>query len=231
LRSRPSLFLTVLLIGYLLFWAGMAISPTDRATWTVVNILPLLLIGVLVGTHRWLPLSRPSYLLIAVFLTLHTIGAHYTYAKVPIGLWLEQVLNLHRNHFDRIVHFSFGLLMTYPTRELFIHLFHVRGLLLQYLALITPLGLSGFWEILESWFARVVRPELGQAALGSQGDIWDAQKDMAAALYGSIVCLALIVLADAWRRRSRSSSAEVAVESSLADSSLAGSDFASTPGS
>jgi putative membrane protein len=230
LGSRPPLFLVVLLSCYLAFAAYMAIAPTDRSTWVVVNILPALLVGVLVATHQKLPLSRLSYVMIIAFLTLHTIGAHYTYAKVPFGFWVEGALNLHRNHFDRIVHFSFGFLMTYPLRELFMEIFRIRGVLLYYLAIITPLGLSGFWEILESWFARAVRPELGQAALGSQGDIWDAQKDMAAAFYGSLACLALIVLADAWRRRTVASETFAASDASLAEPALPESDLASSPG-
>jgi putative membrane protein len=218
--TRTPFSLVALLVCYLLFSAWMAISPTDRPTWMVVNVLPFLLVGVLVGTYRLLALSRLSYFLITGFLTLHTIGAHYTYAQVPFGFWLEPILDVNRNHFDRIVHFSFGLLITFPVRELFIRLFDVRGMLLHYLAVITPLGLSGFWEILESWFARAVRPELGQAALGSQGDIWDAQNDMAAAFYGSLVCLTAIVLAEAWDRRSRIETEDLLAEAGLNDPDL-----------
>jgi putative membrane protein len=217
---RPPRTLTAVLICYLLFSAWMAISPTDRPTWAVVNVLPFLLVGVLIATYRLLQLSQVSYCLIAAFLTLHTIGAHYTYAQVPFGFWLEPILDVNRNHFDRIVHFSFGLLITFPVRELFIRLFEVRGLLLHYLAIITPLGLSGFWEILESWFARAVRPELGQAALGSQGDVWDAQKDMAAAFYGSLVCLTVVVVVDAWRRRSRMQADDLLADADLDDPDL-----------
>jgi putative membrane protein len=166
MRTRPPIFLLALLLWYVAFSLVMAIGPTDRQTWMVVNVLPLVLVALLIGTYRRLPFSHLSYFLVTVYLTLHTIGAHYTYAKVPLGFWLEHVMDMDRNHFDRIVHFSFGLLMTYPTRELFVRLFKVHGLLANYLTVITPLGLSGLWEIIESWFARTVRPELGQAALG-----------------------------------------------------------------
>jgi putative membrane protein len=105
-------------------------------------------------------------------------------------------------------------------RELFMRIFDVRGMLLHYLAVITPLGLSGFWEILESWFARAVRPELGQAALGTQGDIWDAQKDMTAAFYGSLICLTAIVLHEAWCRRGQVTSDMLMVESDMTDPDL-----------
>ena len=93
---------------------------------------------------------------------------------------------MNRNHFDRVVHFSFGFLLAYPMEELFRVGAGVRGWLLYYLPIITVLGLSGFWEIIESWVASAVHPELGIAYLGSQGDIWDAQKDIAVALYGRI---------------------------------------------
>jgi putative membrane protein len=221
MHTRAPFFLIALLLWYISFSLIMAIAPTDRATWMVVNILPLALVALLIATYRRFPFSHLSYLLITVYLTLHTIGAHYTYAKVPLGLWLEHVMDMDRNHFDRIVHFSFGLLMTYPTRELFVRLFDVRALLANYLTLITPLGLSGLWEIIESWFARAVRPELGQAALGSQGDIWDAQKDMAAAVYGSIVCLSLILLAQSIRQPAEIGDAETVEDTSLTDSDLA----------
>lgn len=132
--------------------------------------------------------------MIAVFLTLHTIGVHYTYAEVPVGTWANEVLHLGRNHFDRVVHFSFGFLLAYPMEELFRLGAGVRGWLLYYLPVMTVLGLSGLWEIVEAWVAGLLHPELGITYLGSQGDVWDAQKDMAAAFYGSLICITLLVI-------------------------------------
>jgi putative membrane protein len=152
------------------------------------------LVLVLIGTHRFLPLSPASYVLITVFLTLHMIGVRYTYAQVPAGAWLEQAVPLGRNQYDRIVHFCFGFLLTYPIEELFRLAAPLRGWLLYYLPVMTVLGLSGLWEIIESWVARTVHPELGITYLGSQGDMWDAQKDMAAAMYGALLCVALLLL-------------------------------------
>ena len=120
------------------------------------------------------------------------IGVHYTYAGVPVGAWLQQGLDLNRNHFDRIVHFSFGFLLVYPMEELFRLGAAVRGWVLYYLPVMTVLALSGLWEIVEAWVANAVHPELGIAYLGSQGDIWDAQKDMAVALYGALLCMTLL---------------------------------------
>ena len=191
--SPNKLLLKGLLAWYVLFSIWMAIDPVDRQNWVLANVLPVLFVGVLVATHRKFPFSNVSYVLITLFLTLHTIGVHYTYAQVPLGYWMETAFELHRNHFDRVVHFCFGLLLTYPMGEAFVLLANVRGVLVYYLSLITPLGLSGIWEIIESWVAQVVSPELGDAYLGSQGDIWDVQQDMAAAFYGALLCVLLMI--------------------------------------
>jgi putative membrane protein len=194
MNPRRKAFITALLVWYVIFSILMAISPADRQFWLAASILPAAFVATLAVTHRLFPLSNSSYLLITVFLTLHTIGVHYTYAEVPFGGWLQQALHMNRNHFDRIVHFAFGFLLIYPLEEGFRLFARVRGWLLYYLPIITILGLSGLWEILESWFAQLVRPELGLTFLGSQGDVWDAQKDMSAALYGAILGIVLIVL-------------------------------------
>jgi putative membrane protein len=107
---------------------------------------------------------------------------------------LELALPLGRNQYDRIVHFCFGFLLTYPIEELFRLTVSLPGWLLYYLPVMTVLGLSGLWEIVESWVARAVHPELGITYLGSQGDVWDAQKDMAAAMYGALLCTGLLLL-------------------------------------
>jgi putative membrane protein len=131
------------------------------------------------------------------------IGVRYTYADVPVGQWLDEALHLDRNHFDRLVHFSFGFLMAYPLEETFRLLACVRGWLLYYLPAMTILGLSGLWEIIESWVVRALHPEMGLIYLGSQGDVWDAQKDMAAALYGALACMGLLLLTRTVRRAHR----------------------------
>jgi putative membrane protein len=192
--SRNKLVLSGLLVWYLIVSAWTAKDPVDPQFWRLASILPTLFVGLLVATHRRFPLSHASYSLITVFLTLHTIGVHYTYAGVPAGAWLQQILDLSRNHFDRVVHFSFGLLLTYPMEELFRLGAGVQGWLLYYLPVMTVLGLSGLWEIIESWVTRVVHPELGLAYLGSQGDVWDAQKDMAVALYGALLCVTVLAI-------------------------------------
>ncbi len=197
----PTTMLSTMLVWYAGLSALMAVSPVDRHNWVLANILPLLFVGLLLGTHRRFRLSTLSYALLTLFLTLHTIGVHYTYAQVPLGDWIAATFDLQRNHFDRIVHFSFGLLVTYPMVEV---LQRLGGVSLRWagaLAVLSSLGLSGVWEVLESWVARMVHPELGEAYLGAQGDLWDAQHDMAAALYGALLCAVLLGLARALRHR------------------------------
>jgi putative membrane protein len=149
------------------------------------------LVIVLVTTYRRFPLSDLSYLFITVFMTLHAVGAHYTYSKVPLGFWMQEWWGLERNHFDRIAHFSFGLLLAYPLRELFLRRVQVRGFWAYYLPISGILALSGFFEIVESWVALLVSPELGDAYLGTQGDEWDAQKDMTVAVLGAFLTIVL----------------------------------------
>ena len=185
---------------YLVLSGWTAYGPVDREFWAIASILPAFLVVGLIAMHRWMPLSTASYVLITAFLSLHTIGVHYTYAQVPIGAWMDQSLHLGRNHFDRVVHFSFGFLLAYPMEEAFRLLAHVRGWLLYYLPVMTILGLSGLWEILESWVASSVHPELGITYLGSQGDLWDAQKDIAAAFYGALLCVVLLMIVRSLRR-------------------------------
>jgi putative membrane protein len=192
--SHNKRLLAGLLLWYVVLSLWTAYAPADRQFWLLSSILPGLFVLVLVGTHRVLPLSPASYVLITLFLTLHTVGVHYTYAQVPAGAWLEQAVSLGRNQYDRVVHFCFGFLLTYPIEELFRLTVPLRGWLLYYLPVMTVLGLSGLWEIIESWVARMVHPELGITYLGSQGDVWDAQKDMAAAMYGALLCTGLILL-------------------------------------
>ena len=201
----------VLMGWYVLFWGTMAISPADWQNWALSSVLPALVVGGLVAGRRAFSLSAASYLMIGLFLTLHTIGAHYTYARMPLGNELASLIGTGRNDYDRVVHFAFGLLLASPIREIFARVTNARGFLLYYLPVMTIVGLSGLWEILESWVAQIVNPELGAAYLGAQGDAWDAQKDMTVALYGALLWLILSVVVD--RRSARAAAEPLATQS------------------
>lgn len=113
---------------------------------------------------------------------------------MPFGFALKESFNLARNPLDRFVHFGSGLLLAYPARELFMRVAQTRGIWNYLLPVEIVLSLSGLFEIFESWAARLSTPELGNAYLGSQGDVWDAQKDMTAATVGAILTMVITAL-------------------------------------
>jgi putative membrane protein len=194
-RKIDIYFLPVALACYVAFWIALAIHPLDRGDWLLENLLVFTTAAVLGSTYPRFQFSNASYALILAFLAIHTIGAHYTYAKVPAGFWLQDWLHLKRNHYDRVIHFSFGFVLLYPMRELLIRSARARERWATWLAVAALCALSSFFEIVEAIIAQIVRPDLGAAYLGTQGDIWDAQKDMGAAFMGALlaaICLQLL---------------------------------------
>ena len=186
---RRNRLLQALVALYLTVWLALAVSPVDRQDWLLENLLAVTLVAALVATYRRFPFSDLSYVVLTAFMILHAIGAHYTYAKVPFGFWLKDLLNLDRNHFDRIVHFAYGLLLVYPARELFIRAAKAKKGWATVIAMLAVTATSGLFEVIESWVAQIVNPELGTAYLGTQGDEWDAQKDMTMAIVGALVTM------------------------------------------
>lgn len=183
-------------------WVLLAITPVDRADWALENVLAMTLLVVLVATRRLFPLTTASYTLIFVFLYLHEIGAHYTYAMVPYDEWviwltggsLNQNFGFGRNHFDRLAHFAYGLLLYYPVRELLVRTSPVRGFWSWFIPLNLLASTSMLFELFEWGAAELFGGDLGIAYLGTQGDVWDAHKDMVLAVVGAVVAMALILL-------------------------------------
>lgn len=210
---RGPLIAKLLLLWYVTLFAFMGIAPVDPKIWWGANILPIVFVAVLIATYRRFPLSTASYVLISVWLTLHTIAVHYTYPQVPLGFWLDRLFDFHRNHFDRIVHFAFGFVFTFPLEETFRRVGKVKGWLLPYLVVMTILGFSAFWEIMEAWVGQIAHPDVEKALVGHQGDVWDPQRDMAAALYGSLLCVGLL----AFLRKVRESAEEPLPEDTATD--------------
>lgn len=182
-------FLLGLLLAYGVLWIWLAIDPLNRRDWLLENLLVLTLIPLLLLTYRRFEFSLTSYGLIGLFLVLHAFGAHYTYAEVPLGYWLQHLWGLSRNPFDRIAHFAYGALLAYPIREWLMRQTGLRGWWAYALPVCIVLAQSGFFEVLEAIVAMIVSPELGTVYLGTQGDEWDAQHDMAAALGGSVLAM------------------------------------------
>ena len=182
--------------AYALWWLALAVAPHDRFDWLLENLLVFVFVGLLAASYRRFPLSNLSYLLIAVFLALHAVGAHYTYSKAPVGWWMTEQLGWERNHYDRVVHFLFGLLCAYPLRETVIRGCGVAGWRAGFLAFAVVLAFSSGYEMLEWGVAMVLSPEEGMAFLGTQGDVFDAQKDTTLATLGSALALLLAPLAE-----------------------------------
>lgn len=193
-------FLRTLIIVYAVWWLALAFNPFDRSDWVLENVLVLLAVGFLIWTRNSFPLSRVSYTCIFVFLMLHTLGSHYTYAQVPYQEWFP-IFAGGRNQFDRLVHFLYGLLMAYPIREMFLRIADVRGFWGYFLPLDLTMSTSMLYELIEWVAAEVVGGDLGQAYLGTQGDIWDAHKDMAWASLGALIAMTVTALVNRHMQR------------------------------
>jgi len=186
---------------FAMWWIAWGIAPHDRADWLLENALSVAGVAVLAATARAFPLSRVSYTLIFVFLCLHTVGAHYTYSLVPYAEWFPWLGAGERNHYDRFVHFSYGLLLAYPIRELFLRVAGVRGFWGYFLPLDLTMSTSMLYELIEWGAAVFFGGDLGVAYVGTQGDPWDAQKDMALASLGALLAMTLTALINARLRR------------------------------
>ena len=174
-----------------LVWVWAAIEPVYRMDWLLENVLLFVGVALLIGIYERQPLSQLSYIFIAIFFVLHTLGAHYTYSEVPWGIWLQEITGAARNHYDRIVHFTFGLLLAYPVRELLMRHAGLRGLASYGFAFATLVATSEIYELIEWVVAILVSPEAAMAFLGTQGDAFDAQKDTSLALLGTVITLSL----------------------------------------
>jgi len=176
-----------------------AYRPYDVHAWWLENVLVIAFVAFLVATYRWLPFSRLSYTLIFLFLCLHETGAHWTYAQVPYDAWarahlgfsIDEFFGWERNHFDRLVHFLYGFLLAYPIREIFVRVARVRGFWGYFLPLDLTMSTSMTFELFEWIAAEIFGGDLGIAYLGSQGDVWDAHKDMALASLGAFMAMSV----------------------------------------
>lgn len=195
--TSPTRLPLVLLALLVVLGVLLGIAPKHRQDWMLENALAVAGLLVLVVTWRRFPLSRLSYVLIFLFLVLHEVGAHYTYSEVPYDEWfrtltgrtLNERLGWERNHYDRLVHFSYGLLLAYPLRELFVRVADARGFWGYVLPLDLVMSSSMLYELIEWFAAEFFGGELGAAYLGTQGDVWDAHKDMLLATSGAALAL------------------------------------------
>ncbi len=170
---------------YILIWILAAIHPRYPEDWMLENVLPVTLFPVVLWLDKRFHFSLTAMLLLLIFSTLHALGAHYTYAEMPYFEPIRQLFGFERNHFDRVVHFLFGLLLFRPLFEILAHFVNNLKILLWFTFSVI-VSISTLYEILE-WSATIIfHPDLGIAFLGTQGDVWDAQKDTLAAILGAL---------------------------------------------
>jgi putative membrane protein len=184
---RQNILLKIFLVVFAICWVMTFINTTDRANWYTENALTIAFLILLTSTYRKFKFSDLSYALIFVYILLHIYGAEYTYAENPLGYWIKDVLGLERNQYDRIVHFSFGLLLTYPMRDYFKNWFEWPSWVCWVLPIEITLSFSALYELIEWLVADIFFKAEGAAYLGSQGDVWDAQKDMGLACLGAVI--------------------------------------------
>lgn len=208
----------VLLLVFGAVWTALAIAPSYRQDWLLENVLVFVAIPLLVATSRSLRFSNRAYTCMFVFFVLHAIGAHYTYSEVPWREWLPlqdagtEPGPASRNHYDRFVHFGYGLLMFPAAWELFTVRANPQRLWRYVMPVTFLMAHSVIYEMIEWGAAEIFGGDLGVAYLGTQGDVWDAQKDMALATAGILVGLLLTL---AFRSSSGSPPAPASVEPSV----------------
>jgi putative membrane protein len=165
------------------------IAPYDRGTW-LLEVAPVLIAApILVATHRRYPLTPLLYLLICAHALVLILGGAYSYARVPLGSWLQDLLALERNPYDRIGHFMQGFVPALIAREILLRGGYVAGRrMTAFVCLCVALAFSAFYELVE-WAAALALGQGAQDFLGTQGDPWDTQADMFCALLGATIAL------------------------------------------
>jgi putative membrane protein len=189
---KQNRWLQAYLVVFFSMWMSTLIGTTDFNNWLLENTLVFLFLGFLIFSYRYYQFSDLSYLLICIYLCLHVYGSKYTYAENPFGYWLQDTFGSSRNPYDRIVHFSFGFLLAYPMREVFLNWLKFPVWVSWALPIEITLSVSGMYELIEWGVADLFFPAQGDAYLGTQGDVWDAQKDMFLATSGAVIATTIV---------------------------------------
>ncbi len=180
------------LLGLLLVVLAVS-GVTARAgpvSW-ILEVAPgLAMVAVLAALYPRLPLSHFVYAGVFLHVLVLDYGGFYTYAETPLGNWAKEAFGLARNHYDRVGHLAVGVFPAFLTREVLLRKTPLRrGGWLSFLTVCVVLAVAAFWEIAEWWTVLAAAPDVGQAFLGTQGDVWDAQWDMLLALIASLIVL------------------------------------------
>jgi putative membrane protein len=191
---RDNRLLHVLCLAMAVVMVVTGYRPERVFDWWLENAAALTFLAILGTTYRRLPLSDLSYLLIFIYLSMHEWGAEYKYSDVPLGEWMKPWLHTTRNHYDRVMHFSYGLLLAYPMQEWFMRVVGVTSRWRYLLPVESTLAFSAGYEMLEAFAASVLTPERGEEFVGMQGDMWDSQKDMLMAGLGAVTAMLIIAI-------------------------------------
>ena len=189
---KKNYWLHAFIVFFLAVWSSTLVGTTNLSNWLLENFLVILFLTFMIFSYKKYVFSDFSYLLITIYLCLHIYGSKYTYAENPFGYWLQDIFHTKRNFYDRIVHFSFGFLLAYPMREVFIKWLKFPNWVGWVLPIEITLSVSGLYELIEWAVADIFFKAQGDAYLGTQGDIWDAQKDMFMATLGAVLSTTII---------------------------------------
>ncbi len=189
MNQRTLVLTLATLVVVLLTISGL--RPYERSTW-LMEVAPIILAApVLIWTRARFPLTSLLYVLIALHCIILLVGGAYTYARVPLGFWVQDALHLARNPYDRLGHFAQGFVPAMIAREIFIRRAVVRrGAWTAVLAIACALSISLIYELIE-WGAAVALGQGADAFLGTQGDVWDTQSDMGMAFLGASAAMLL----------------------------------------
>jgi putative membrane protein len=181
-----------LVLSVLVALVVSGIGPYDRTTWWL-EVFPILIgVPILVVTYRRFPLTPLLYTLLAIHALILMVGGHYTYALVPLGFWVQDLLGFARNHYDRLGHFAQGFIPAILVREILLRTSPLRpGRWLFVLVTAVCLAFSACYEFIE-WWTALIGGSSAEAFLGTQGDVWDTQWDMFCALLGAVTALLLL---------------------------------------
>lgn len=191
---KQNKLLISLLVLFVAAWALFFTYNLDRTDWFIENILVFLFFIYMFSSYKRFRFSDMSYLCFFLFLLLHIFGAMYAYTHNPLGAWLKDSFHLWRNPYDRIVHFSFGFLLAYPLRDILINRAGVKGRWQYMLPVEITLSLACIFELIEWGVAECTDKVTGETYVATQGDVWDAHKDIAVAVVGAGITMFVLYL-------------------------------------
>lgn len=183
-----------MMMAYFIVFIILSIKPVDKFEWWYESIIPIIavvMLGFLYTKNRF---SNWAYFCILTVLVLHAIGAHYTYAACPVGAFISRLFGVHRNYFDRLVNFVFGLLISVSVLESIYYRLRIRYIGACMLSVIIILSIAAMYELFQMFSAMLLSNGHMDVVMGYQRDLWDSQKDMALAALGSLISMSTCII-------------------------------------